>query len=190
MIKRCPWCGKTEKRITLHPTGSPFLAKCSHCGQLYGQNNQGIRMIVPGALTLLFLFLCLLHPLFFFPMTGALLYLMTNMFRLPYEKKIRDHLTDRYRFVKFSPVMFRARFEAGQGRLPFQARGVYPTTAHFDAYACFTQRSPVQIVRMKKDGTFVFQNLYAHDDNPPYEEGDCGEIYFNEQPYRMKIIGK
>ncbi len=187
MKKRCPWCGKQKGGLVVHPTGSPFLAKCPFCHHLYGQNNHDKSMVIPGVLCIIFVVLCGFHSLFIIPVLLLLLVMISRIFTLPYFRMEKDKLTGRFVFLKYpSSTTYEARFVSSEDLPRIKIRDIYPTTRDFDHHICYTHRSPIQIVGKTGEG-FLFQLLYRHPENPEYEAGRFYTIYVREQPYEIEI---
>lgn len=189
LTKRCPWCGKREKRLVLHPTGSPFLAECPFCHHMYGQNNHDKSMVIPGLLCIVFVLLCFLHSLFILPALLLLFFMMSNIFTLPYLRLEKDKLTGRYRLAEDSMSQkYEAKYGSSENAHPsFKVKDIFPTTADFDQQACYTQSAPIQIVKKSPD-SFQFQLLYDHPENPPYEAGLSYTIYVKDQPCEIVVL--
>ena len=115
--------------------------------------------------------------------------MISNIFRLPYQKIVKDPLTEETLFCTTNTPTYQAQLADGQGYVPLKRLDVYPVVADFDKHECFSQPSPIQIIDKKEGGIFVFCNLYDSPKNTSYIKDGTYAFYYDGQPYHMIIRG-
>lgn len=188
---RCPWCGKIiDKKLDkadwkdrlANPSVSRIfhLAKCSHCGNKYGQASFSPYMLTIWLLGVALFILGLI--LQFFPLLLApLLCVFLGQFA-PYSK-----LDDECRIVEErEELMCYLEIVESYGKIrPYE---IYFLENNFDAFEPFILASPIHINRvLKKKGIAFGSFLYMNEKNYNHINGDSCNLYDTDMVLVAKI---
>lgn len=179
--KRCPWCGKridkAKDRGFCRNTSlnTPvrrmlYVAKCSHCGYLYGQVPAFPYGVVIGGIFLLGLVLSLVFRsgvLLFVAVLSLLLFRLTPYSRLNNEGKACKKEPDL--LCEFTVIEKYGRIRRG---------GLYFLDDRFDRSGPFSLASPVQVRSAPgKSGTVRGRFLYRQEKNRDAMKTDGCVLY-------------
>lgn len=188
---RCPWCGKIiDKKLgkaewkdrLANPSVSRIfhMAKCSHCGNKYGQASFSPYMLTIWLLGVALFILGLV--LQFFPLLFApILVVLLGQFA-PYSKLDEDCCA----VEKREELMCDLEIVERYGKItPYE---IYFLEDNFDSFEPFILASPIQIDRvLKKKGVASGSFLYMSEKNYNYINSDICNLYNTDMVLVAKV---